>query len=118
MTQKGHQNHYNVKFLSGYGISIKQKENQIILNHKPDPFSESNKEEWLSKTFQMKIRWNENDSSICLEMLVKSIHGKHITYVKQVLYRMISGVEIKQFQIDIHKICRFQQKNTNCNKHP
>jgi len=41
MTLNGHKNHYNVKLLSGYGISIKQKDNQIILNHKPDPFSES-----------------------------------------------------------------------------
>jgi len=39
-------NHYNIKFLSGYGISIKQKDNQIILQHKPDPFSEPDKEEW------------------------------------------------------------------------
>ena len=42
MTLKGKQNHYNVKYLSGYGISIKQKDNQIILQHKPDPFSEPN----------------------------------------------------------------------------
>lgn len=47
MTLKTKQNHYNVKLLSGYGISIKQKENQIILNHKPDPFLESDKEEWF-----------------------------------------------------------------------
>ena len=47
MTLKGKQNHYNIKFLSGYGISIKQKDNQIILNHKPDPFSESEQQEWF-----------------------------------------------------------------------
>ena len=39
--------HYNVKYLSGYGISIKQKNNQIILNHKPDPFSDQDREEWF-----------------------------------------------------------------------
>ncbi|MDH3192082.1 MAG: hypothetical protein OEM18_05300 [Nitrosopumilus sp.] len=47
MTLKGQKNHYNIKFLSGYGISIKQKDNQIILQHKPDPFSKSDKEEWF-----------------------------------------------------------------------
>jgi CRISPR-associated protein Cas1 len=47
MTLKGKQNHYNVKLLSGYGISIKQKNNQIILQHQPDPFSEPDKEEWF-----------------------------------------------------------------------
>lgn len=47
MTLKNYKNHYNVKLLSGYGISIKQESNQIILNHKPDPFSEQDKEEWF-----------------------------------------------------------------------
>ena len=47
MTLVGKQNHYNVKFLSGYGISIKQNNNQIILQHKPDPFSKPDKEEWF-----------------------------------------------------------------------
>jgi len=49
LTLKGKQNHYNVKLLSGYGISIKQKENKIILNHKPDPFSNQEQEEWFVK---------------------------------------------------------------------
>ena len=47
MTLKNRRNHYNVKLLSGYGISIKQKDNHIILNHRPDPFSESKEEEWF-----------------------------------------------------------------------
>lgn len=47
MTLLNRKNHYNVKLLSGYGISIKQNNNQIILQHKPDPFSESEKEEWF-----------------------------------------------------------------------
>ena len=48
MTLKGQKNHYNVKLLSGYGISIKQNNNQIILQHKPDPFSKPEKEEWFA----------------------------------------------------------------------
>jgi len=41
MTLKGRQNHYNVKFLKGYGFSIRQKNNQIVLTNGKDPFSES-----------------------------------------------------------------------------
>jgi len=49
MTLKGHKPHYNIKLLSGYGISIKQKDNQIILQQTPDPFAEPNTEEWFVK---------------------------------------------------------------------
>ena len=47
MTLREQRNHYNIKLLSGYGISIKQNNNQIVLQHKPDPFLESEKEEWF-----------------------------------------------------------------------
>ena len=47
MALKNQNNPYNFKLLSGYGISIKQKDNQIILNHKPDPFLEYDTEEWF-----------------------------------------------------------------------
>jgi CRISPR-associated protein Cas1 len=33
MTLKGQRNHYNVKLLRGYGISINVKDNQIILKN-------------------------------------------------------------------------------------
>jgi len=47
MTLKGQQNHYNVKFLKGYGHSISVKNSKIILKDCHDPFSEPNKEEWF-----------------------------------------------------------------------
>ncbi len=39
MTLKGQQNHYNIKFLKGYGFSIKVKNSKIVLKNCYDPFS-------------------------------------------------------------------------------
>ena len=49
MTLNGKQNHYNVKFLKGYGHSISVKDSKIILKDCHDPFSEPDKEEWFVK---------------------------------------------------------------------
>jgi len=49
MTIKGQHNHYNVKFLKGYGHSISVKNSKIILKDCHDPFSETEKEEWFVK---------------------------------------------------------------------
>ncbi len=49
MTVKGNKNHYNVKFLKGYGHSISVKNSKIILKDCHDPFSEPDKEEWFVK---------------------------------------------------------------------
>jgi len=48
MTLKGRKNHYNVKLLRGYGVSISLKNNKIILRNGRDVFTGiSNVEEWL-----------------------------------------------------------------------
>ncbi len=48
MTLKGKQNHYNVKLLSGYGLSVKLKNNHLVLTDGYNPFSdEQQKEEWF-----------------------------------------------------------------------
>jgi len=47
MTIKGQHNHYNVKFLKGFGHSISVKNSKIILKDCHDPFSEPTHEEWL-----------------------------------------------------------------------
>lgn len=47
MTIKGKQNHYNVKFLKGYGFSISVKDSKIILKNCSDPFKEPEVEEWF-----------------------------------------------------------------------
>ncbi|MDE1769030.1 MAG: CRISPR-associated endonuclease Cas1 [Thaumarchaeota archaeon] len=47
MTLKGKTNHYNVKFLKGYGFSIKVKDSKIIFKNTADPFKEPEIEEWF-----------------------------------------------------------------------
>lgn len=47
MTLRGHKNHYNIKFLKGYGFSIKVKDSKIILKNCSDPFKEPDVEEWF-----------------------------------------------------------------------
>jgi len=49
MTLAGKKNHYNVKFLKGYGHSISVKNSKIILKYCHDPFSEPQIEEWYVK---------------------------------------------------------------------
>jgi len=49
MTLKGKLNHYNVKFLKGYGFSVNVKDNKIVLKNCYDPFSEPQVEEWYVK---------------------------------------------------------------------
>ena len=47
MTLKEKRNHYNVKFLKGYGHSISVKDSKIILKDCHDPFSPPFIEEWF-----------------------------------------------------------------------
>lgn len=46
MTLLGQTNHYNVKFLSGYGHSVTVKDSKLILKDCHDPFSEPLIEKW------------------------------------------------------------------------
>jgi CRISP-associated protein Cas1 len=48
MTVAGQKNHYNVKLLKGYGVSINLKENRLCLKGGRDPFTgEQETEEWF-----------------------------------------------------------------------
>jgi CRISPR-associated protein Cas1 len=48
MTVAGQKNHYNVKLLKGYGVSISLKDNRICLKGGRDPFTgEKESEEWF-----------------------------------------------------------------------
>ena len=49
MTLKGQSSHFNVKFLKGYGFSIKVKDRKIVLKNAYDPFAEPEVEEWFVK---------------------------------------------------------------------
>jgi CRISPR-associated protein Cas1 len=46
MTLKNHKNHYNVKFLKGYGFSINVKNSKIVLKNTSDPFKEPEVRKW------------------------------------------------------------------------
>ena len=47
MTLKERRNHYNIRFLKGYGHSISVKNSKIILKDCHDPFSPPEIEEWF-----------------------------------------------------------------------
>jgi len=49
MTLTGKKNHYNVKFLKGYGHSISVSNSKLILKSTHDPFSPPEVEEWFVK---------------------------------------------------------------------
>ncbi len=49
MTLKGHKNHFNIKFLKGYGHSISVKNSKIILKSNHNPFTPPEQEEWFVK---------------------------------------------------------------------
>ncbi|TAK25701.1 MAG: CRISPR-associated endonuclease Cas1, partial [Nitrosarchaeum sp.] len=47
MTLKGKKNHYNIKVLTGYGISVSVKENKLVIKGSLDPFSPQETESWF-----------------------------------------------------------------------
>lgn len=48
MTLKGRRNHYNVKFLKGYGFSVKLQDSKLVLTNGKDPFLDTqDQEEWF-----------------------------------------------------------------------
>lgn len=47
LTLKGRKNHYNVKLLRGYGVSITLKDNKISLRNGTDLFGHAEKEEYF-----------------------------------------------------------------------
>lgn len=47
MILQDQKNHYNVKFLKGYGHSISVKDSKMILKNNHDLFSEPEQEEWF-----------------------------------------------------------------------
>ena len=79
MTTKGQKNHYNVKFLKGYGHSISVKNSKIILKDCHDPFSEPEKEEWFVKNMPYEKIVLSGKGYISTEaMSVLSSHNRHV----------------------------------------
>lgn len=92
MTLKGKQNHYNVKFLKGYGFSIKVKDSKIVLTNNSDPFSKPEKEEWYVDSMPYKKIVLSGKGYISTEALgllsqnnrnviLLDTYGKPITYL-------------------------------------
>ncbi|GKS67421.1 hypothetical protein YTPLAS73_09680 [Nitrosarchaeum sp.] len=96
MTLKGKQNHYNVKFLKGYGHSISVKDSKIILKDCHDPFSDCSIEEWYIKSMpyeKIVLQGKGYISTDALALLSENNrnvilldhHGKPVTYLNPVM---------------------------------
>ncbi|MCV0411582.1 CRISPR-associated endonuclease Cas1 [Nitrosarchaeum sp.] len=96
MTLKNHKNHYNIKFLKGYGHSISIKNSKIILKDCHDPFSESTTESWYIKNMpyeKIVLQGKGYISTDALALLSENNrnvilldnHGKPVTYLNPVM---------------------------------
>ncbi|MEK6929820.1 MAG: hypothetical protein AABZ42_04035 [Thermoproteota archaeon] len=70
MTLKGKKNHYNVKFLKGYGRSISVKDSKLILKDCHDPFSEPQVESWYIKNMPYEKIVIHNKISFLITFLI------------------------------------------------
>lgn len=96
MTLKGQHNHYNVKFLKGYGFSINVKDSKIILKNNFDPFSEPQTEEWYVNNMPYEKIVLSGKGYISTEalsllsennrnLILLDTYGKPITYLNPVM---------------------------------
>ena len=96
MTLLGQKNHFNVKFLKGYGHSISVKDSKIILKDCHDPFSDCSIESWYVKNMpyeKIVLQGKGYISTEALSLLSENnrnvilvdIYGKPITYLNPVM---------------------------------
>ena len=79
MTLAGKKNHYNIKFLKGYGFSIKVKDSKIILKNCYDPFSKPEIEEHFARTMPYEKIVVSGKGYISTEALsILSENNKHV----------------------------------------
>jgi len=83
VTLRGKKNHYNVKFLKGYGISISLKNSKIILKNGYDFFSkQQEKEEWFANRLPYEKIIISGKGYISTEaMSVLSEHNRHVILI-------------------------------------
>ena len=82
MTIQGKQNHYNVKFLKGYGFSVKLHDKKIQLKNNFDPFSEPKIEEYFIDKLpyeKIVLQGNGYISTDALKLLTES--GRQLVLV-------------------------------------
>lgn len=110
MTLQNKNNHYNVKFLKGYGHSISVKNSKIILKDNHDPFSEPEIESWPVKnmpyekivlsgkgfvsTEALSLLSENNRNVILLDN-----HGKPITFCNGMM-DSLTGTKYRMAQYD------------------
>jgi CRISPR-associated protein Cas1 len=96
MTLKGRKNHYNIKFLKGYGFSITVKDSKIVLKNNYDPFKEPEVEEWYVKNMPYEKIVLSGKGYISTEalgllsennrnLILLDTYGKPITYLNPVM---------------------------------
>jgi len=97
MTLKDHKNHYNVKLLRGYGVSINLKDNKIILKDgQNDITGKSDKEEWYVKNMPYEKIILSGKGYISTEalsllsennrnLILLDIYGKPVSYLNPVM---------------------------------
>lgn len=92
MTLKNRKNHYNIKFLKGYGHSISIKNSKIILKSNHDPFTKPEIESWFVKNMpyeKIVLQGKGYVSTEALSLLSQNNrnvilldkHGKPITFM-------------------------------------
>ena len=91
MTLIGKKNHYNIKFLKGYGFSINVKDSKIVLKNTSDPFREPEVEEWYVKNMPYEKIVMSGKGYISTEALsLLSEHNRNLilldTYGKPISY--------------------------------
>jgi len=114
MTQKGESNHYNVKFLKGYGFSIKVKDNKLVFKNSYDPFKEPEVEEWFITNLPYKKIVLSGKGYISTEALgllcennrnviLCDTYGKPISYMNPVMESM-TATKYRMGQYDAFRI--------------
>ena len=99
MTLKGNHNHFNVKFLKGYGFSISVKESKIVLKNCYNPFSKPEVEEWFARNMPYEKIVVSGKGYISTEALsILSEHNRNIilldTYLE--MKNQKKSLELKQ----------------------
>jgi CRISPR-associated protein Cas1 len=123
MTLKGQKNHYNVKFLKGYGHSISVKDSKIILKDNHNPFSEPTTESWYVKNMpyeKIVLQGKGYISTEALSLLSENNrnvilldnHGKPVTYCNPVM-ESLTATKYRMAQYDTFRDpekCRYLQR--------
>jgi len=114
MTIQGRQNHYNVKFLKGYGNSISVKNSKIILKDNHDPFSNGSTEEWFVKNMPYEKIILQGKGYISTEALsllsennrnviLLDNHGNPVTFCNSMM-NSLTGTKYRMAQYDTFRI--------------